>query len=317
MTQTQVCTRWRRGTCRRWSTRYSLEGSENCGDYHDGQFVSAADHDPAIHGHDAAYALKSSSRRCYLGGADEIWNGFVADDGKGQWLQWNGPVDSRLRAVRADADYLWPITRPNNPDFKGVIFVDGKAIVSGKIRGRITVAATDNIVFGDDITYVTDPGAGTCEDIAGYFSGERVVMSNNLLNAPAQAPGSSTYYTYDESASEFFHGVVLALNIFTAEEYTSGSTSAQYCEGSRAGRGCIYLTGGIVQETRGAVGLTDGHGYVKRYSYDKCAATEPPPYFPTTGVFVKGQYYQVDPAGFDIEDYFALIAPGVPLDINP
>jgi hypothetical protein len=49
---------------------------------------------------------------------------------------------------------------------------------------------------------------------------------------------------------------------------------------------------------------------VKRYSYDKCAATHPPPYFPTTGVFVKGQYFQVDPAGFDIDDYFALIAPG-------
>ena len=49
---------------------------------------------------------------------------------------------------------------------------------------------------------------------------------------------------------------------------------------------------------------------MKRYSYDQCAATQPPPYFPTTGVFVKGQYYQVDPAGFDINSYFALIAPG-------
>ena len=106
----------------------------------------------------------------------------MADDGKGQWLQWNGPVDSRLRAARAaDADYLCPITRPYNPDFKGVIYVEGKVMVSGKIRGRVTVAATDNIIFGDDITYVTDPGAGSCEDIAGYFSGERVVMSNNAI----------------------------------------------------------------------------------------------------------------------------------------
>ena len=103
--------------------------------------------------------------------------------------------------------------------------------------------------------------------------------------------------------AEFFHGVVLALDIFTAEEYTSGlNLRRSTVRGLESGRGCIYLTGGIIQNTRGAVGLTDGHGYVKRYSYDKCAATQPPPYFPTTGVFVKGQYYQVDPAGFDVDD---------------
>jgi hypothetical protein len=213
-----------------------------------------------------------------------------------------------------DADYLWPIVRPLNRDFKGVIFVDGKAIVSGKIRGRVTVAATGNIIFGDDLTYVTDPGAGTCEDIAGYFSGESVVVSNNAINAAWQPASGEPYRTYDESTGEFFHGVVLALDIFTAEEYNSGSTSAQSCEGSRAGRGCIYLTGGIIQDTRGAVGLPDGHGYVRRYSYDRCAATRPPPYFPTTGVFIEGQYYQVDPTGFNVDTYFSLIAPSPPID---
>ena len=282
---------------------------QQCGDYHNGTFVSGANH--PFGGHDWVAALRSSSRVCYLGGDDRIWGGFVADDGKGQWLQYPGTVSSRVRNARPDdADYLFPISRELNPDFKGVIYVDGNVLVSGKIRGRVTVAATDNIVFGDDITYVTDPGAGTCADIAGYFAGEKVVMSNNLLNAPWRVGGSYTYYTFDESAGEFFHGVVLALDVFTAEEYTSGPTSAQYCEGTASGRGCIYLTGGIIQETRGAVGLTDGHGYVKRYSYDQCAATQPPPYFPTTGVFVEGQYYQVDPAGFDIDSYFAIIAPG-------
>ncbi len=286
-----------------------LEGSRNCGDYHDGVFVSSADHVPAVHGHDGKTALRQASRRCYLGGHDSIWGGFVANDGIGQWLQWPGPVDSRVSALRADANYLFPISRPLNPSFKGVIFVDGKVAVSGKIRGRVTVAATGNIIFADDITYVTDPGAGTCEDTAGYFSGNEVVMSYNPINAPWRPYAYQPYYSYDESAGEFFHGVVLALAKFTAEEYSSGSTSGQYCEGNQSGRGCIYLTGGIIQDTRGAVGLTSGAGYIKRYSYDKCAATQPPPYFPTTGVFVKGQYYNVDPAGFSIAQYFAMIAP--------
>ena len=89
----------------------------------------------------------------------------------------------------------------------------------------------------------------------------------------------------------------------------SGSTNDEACEGSTFGRGCLYLTGGIIQATRGAVGRSTGTGYIKRYSYDQCGATQPPPYFPTTGVFAKGQYYQVDPAGFSISNYFDLITP--------
>ena len=52
------------------------------------------------------------------------------------------------------------------------------------------------------------------------------------------------------------------------------------CEAKTWGRGCLYITGGIIQNTRGAVGTGAGTGYVKRYSFDACAATEPPPYLP-------------------------------------
>jgi hypothetical protein len=57
------------------------------------------------------------------------------------------------------------------------------------------------------------------------------------------------------------------------------------------------------------VGTGAGTGYVKRYSYDACAAEEPPPYFPTTGHFSKGQYYQVDPAGFNVSTYYDMLTP--------
>jgi hypothetical protein len=185
--------------------------------------------------------------------------------------------------------------------------VTGRVVLSGRIRGRVTVAATADVIFGDDITYVTDPAAGTCVDIAGYFAGDDVIVADNDLNAPQMVSGS--HRTLDDTPDEFFHGTVLALGVFTVQDYSAGSTNDEPCQGGSSGRGCLYLTGGIIQATRGAVGTGAGTGYVKRYAYDPCGATAPPPYFPTTGVFLKGQYYRVDPAGFDIDDYFSLIAP--------
>lgn len=289
------------------------EASDQCGDYHAGLFITTNLH-PGATGHNAQQALKTATRRCFLGGDDRIANGVfrATTDGYGTWLAYPGTVHPLVLATgRADAAYLFPITRAINPNFKGVIHVTGKVVLSGRIRGRVTVAATDDIIFGDDLTYVTDPGAGTCVDMAGYFAGDDVIVADNTINAPAWVAGSGPddYYTLDDTSDEFFHGTVLALSNFTVNNYNSGSTNDEDCEGSTWGRGCLYLTGGIIQSSRGAVGTGSGTGYVKRYSYDACGATSPPPYFPTTGIFARGQYYQVDPSGFNIDTYFGLITP--------
>jgi hypothetical protein len=288
------------------------EASDQCGDYHSGVFVSTNAH-PGATGHDRQASLKTGTSRCYLGGHDSIAGVFRPTlDGYGAWVLYPGTPSPLLTAAgRTDAAYLFPISRALNPNFKGVIHVTGKVVVSGRIRGRVTLAATDDIIFGDDITYVTDPGAGTCVDMAGFFAGDDVIVADNDLNAPAYVAGTGPddYYTLDDTSDEFFHGTVLALSNFTVQGYNSGSTNDEPCETTTWGRGCLYLTGGIIQSSRGAVGTGSGTGYVKRYSYDACGATSPPPYFPTTGVFAKGQYYQVDPAGFSIASYFALITP--------
>lgn len=285
-----------------------LRDSENCGGFPDGDddededWTVAADLDQD----DAETALTSPGRRCYLGG-DEALNGgtFVADDGNGQWLLWGGTVHPDVLAARPDdAAYLFPINRKYNADFKGVIFVDGNVAVSGKVRGRVTIAATGNIALADDLTYVHDPGSGTCEDLVGFFSGQDIVVSDNTLNAPKRPWSWQPYYTYDDTKDEFFHGTVLALGQFTVENYNSGSEDDEACAGTPWGRGCLYLTGGIIQTQRGPVGTTSGTGYLKRYSYDSCAARTPPPYFPTTGHFVRGLYYPVDPVGFDVGAFF-------------
>jgi hypothetical protein len=280
-----------------------LRNSLLCGHYHGAQFVNARSH-PAS-GPDAwTAAVSNSGSHCYLGGADELSGGFLPGDAAGAWLAWNGPV-SPLLIGRPDAAYLWPITRLLNPNFKGVIFVDGNVAISGVVRSRVTVAATGNIVIADDVTYATNPGAGTCNDILGLFTGRDVVVADNAINAPVQPTSATNWFTYDETKDEFIDAVILALGQFATEHFDQGATKAEPCETKAWGRGCLYLTGGVIQETRGPIGVTDGHGYMKRYSYDACAYSDPPPYFPTTGHFARGHYYEVNPNRFDVASYFA------------
>jgi Tfp pilus assembly protein PilV len=274
----------------------------HCGHFHGSTFVSAADH-PNSGSDDWVDSLTDSDSQCFLGGDSRITNGFVADDGRGEWLEWTGAKHPGL-AGRPDRDYLFPMDRRYNPNFKGVIFVDGDVIISGRLRGRVTMVSPDEIILADDLVYASDPGLGTCEDILGMFSGDDITVADNLLNSPYSG------YTWDETKDEFFHGIVLALDIFTVENFASGATTDQRCEGAPWGRGCLYLTGGIIQRTRGAVGTIGGFGgtgYLKRYAYDRCGATAPPPYFPTTGHFVSNELYQVDPTDFTASTYFDLL----------
>ena len=286
-----------------------FDDSENCGHYHaDGTFHNAKSHPNPNTSDDWRDALTSSKRRCFLGGADSLWGSFQSADAHGSYVPWPGAIPAAL-AGRPDAQYLWPLSRAYNPSFKGVIYVEGNVLISGVLRGRVTLAATNQIVIGDDITYASSPALGTCADILGIFSGVDVVVADNTINTPQSADG--TYRTYDDTKDEFIDGIVLALNNFTVENYADGDYYAEPCQTTAHGRGCLYLTGGIIQDTRGAVGTVGGSGYgagyVKRYAYDKCGATAPPPYFPTTGHFVRGQTYMVDPGGFSIAAYFAML----------
>ncbi|NNM32563.1 MAG: hypothetical protein HKO53_05835 [Gemmatimonadetes bacterium] len=305
-----------------WSgTGTDLQYSTSCGKVaSDGQFYTMLEYrsglDPDADGW--ADAAASSDRRCLLGGDDRLnypTDTFVPNDAfGGAWLQWGGTPDTALvnRVGALYAQYLHPINRPLNPNFKGVIMVDGKVAISGTLRGRVTVAATNDIILADDYTYATDPGDPNraCADILGIFSGDDVVVADNALNtAVPTTSDTGGLRSFDETPDEFFEGIVLALDIFTVEDYDDGPSSTEACDATSWGRGCLRLTGGIIQRTRGAVGTGGGTGYLKRYSYDQCGAEAPPPYFPTTGHFVKNQYYYVNPVNFNITNYWSLITP--------
>jgi hypothetical protein len=269
--------------------------------------------------------------RCYLGGDSILtdrgtgaaWPTAGHVDG-GSWVAAPAGIQASLASLgavitdRPDAGYLFPLTRQWNTNFKGVIYVDGKVILDGVIRGRVTVAAAGNIIFGDDVTYFQNPATRDCAfgDIAGYFSGQSIMVSNNTLNAPQTLNNNGslntspvgTFRSYAPTNDETIHGFFLTLRTFGAEENSLGSNTDQDCliGGTfQSGRGCLRTYGGIIQERRGAVGLTSGEGYIKRYEYDVCGATNPPPYYPTTGVFVRNRFYELDPTRFSVAGWFA------------
>jgi len=279
----------------------------------------------------------ASSSRCFLAGDDHLnldtlagpvyTNTFRATDAIGAWQRFtttpnaavvaalknpaSGFVDTTLATRQLEAQYLWPLARIYNVNSKGVIFVNGNVVLSGVVHGSVTLAATGNIIIGDDLKYAIAPSTVQCPaaDMLGLIAEDSIYVSDNELNTPQPWGAGSAYRNYSSTPDLYLQGVLLTLNSFGVENYDSGPTSAESCAGSSDGHGCLYLTGGAIQGTRGAVGQTNGTGYVKRYSYDNCAFQTPPPYFPTTGRFFRDRYYEIDPVSFSVAGFFASLAP--------
>jgi hypothetical protein len=284
----------------------------------------------------ATYSLQRTSSKCYLGGNDRLsidtvgtryLNTFRPADSYGYWMRYTTTPDPSVVAALArpasravdttnttrllEAQYLWPLSRQFNINSKGVIYVNGRVAVSGVVNGKVTLAASDNVIIADDLKYAIAPGSTNClaANILGLLSAGYIYMSDNVLNTPQNWGSGGAYQTYAATSDEFLQGVLLTLNSFEVENYSTGPTSQEPCGTTPAGRGCLYLTGGLIQGTRGAVGTTGGTGYIKRYAYDQCALQTPPPYFPTTGRFFRNRYYEIDPVGFSVAGFFHSLTP--------
>ncbi len=176
-----------------WSTRVN----DNCGaDTGSATFELVSQAGASLPARRAVLNKVAGRGKCYLGG-DPMLNTTGGNKGvfmdsvpsHGAWKKSPMPIDPRLGATginRADSAYLWPLSHTLNPNFKGVIFVDGKVAISGKVRGRFTLASPYDIVIADDVT-LQDNAASDCADYLGLFSGANVVMADNLLNSPQNA----------------------------------------------------------------------------------------------------------------------------------
>ena len=273
--------------------------------------------------------IASNRSQCYLGGAPELNQRVVAPfgatltdfvaaptDGWGTWQLYTGVIDPRVTARRgAEASYLFPLHRSVNTGARGVINVDGTVGLSGLLVGRVTLRSTGTTVLLDDIRYGTNPATtGRCVDVLGILSERDVVVADNMLNNQVDAlPNSNAAANrriLDDTKDLTLHAVIMSMNTsFRVQNSNSGPATGNICSGRDWGRGCLLLLGGLIQEARGPVGTSGGTGYVKQYSYDRCANLRPPPYFPTTGRYLDNRYMEVDPVGFDIVATMARLTP--------
>jgi hypothetical protein len=266
--------------------------------------------DPHLVAVDRSIALGYTLANIERGGTDTTFT----PSGVYGWWQRRGTANTAVLAKRTwgDAEYLYPIDRGLNTGSKGVIWVKGAVGVSGTLNGRITLyAQTGHVVLLDDLRYANDPVKGVCRDILGIIADKDVVIADNAINTPPWVQeGPNFYLNADDTKDLYLHSVIMALGTsFRAQNHTTGPTNTNDCDGINNGRGCIYLSGGIIQESRGPVGTSSGSGYAKRYMYDRCAVINPPPYFPTTGRFQDNRYIELDPAGFNALAYYRSLTP--------
>ncbi|MCC7053732.1 MAG: hypothetical protein IT355_10730 [Gemmatimonadaceae bacterium] len=280
--------------------------------------------------------LAGNRSQCFLGGAPELnfaelapasYGGtstnvgpnstFDPADAYGTWRLYGGAVDPRL-LLRApnQAAYLFPLHRSVNPGARGVINVSGTVGLSGLLVGRVTLHTTGTAVVLDDLRYGTNPATtGRCVDVLGILSDKDVVVADNMLNnqTDADVTAATSFRLLDDSKDLTLHSVVMAMDMsFRVQNHDEGQVTGNPCNGTERGRGCLALLGGLIQEARGAVGTftaTNGTGFIKQYTYDRCANLRPPPYFPTTGRYLDNRYMEIDPVGFSIATLFDRLTP--------
>ncbi|MDP9210354.1 MAG: hypothetical protein M3O65_18070, partial [Actinomycetota bacterium] len=145
----------------------------------------------------------------------------------------------------------------------------GDVFLSGTLKGRLTIAAENNIVVVADTAYATS-GAGS-NDMLGLIANQFVQIYH-----PVDAGGNNLPDTRNPTA--FFQdpridAALLALgHSFIVQNYNRGTTL-----------GTISVTGGIAQKWRGPVGTFGGGGtgYLKNYNYDTRLVYSSPPHAAT------------------------------------
>ena len=167
-----------------------------------------------------------------------------------------------------------PAAAPN-----GLIFAKDCVVrLNGIVKGQYTLGCSSTstggkgtIYLDDDIVFDKDPRTyPSSNDLLGICAENSVFITDNIPN---------------RSDINIHGSIYCEKGGFGAQNYSSRPIS-----------GNINLLGGIIQNTRAAVGTFGSgginHGFAKRYKYDDRLLVASPPFFPGTGGFEIVSWYE-------------------------
>lgn len=172
----------------------------------------------------------------------------------------------------------------------------GTTYVQGTLKGRLTIAAENNIVVTDHLTY---SGGRTGTDALGLIANASVKLYHPVectsyswwtrectrVSNMARPNGAGVFRDAQVNAA-----ILTLQHSFTVQQYQHGSQL-----------GDLNLFGTIAQKFRGPVGTSGGSGYLKHYVYDTRMRYAPPPYFldPVRSAWGVKTYGELTPRTFD------------------
>lgn len=139
----------------------------------------------------------------------------------------------------------------------------GNAFVSGKLLGRVTVAAENDIVVTGNTTYAGGLGG---DDVLGLVPNNYVWVYH-----PVEKVGNSIRDVGGKQVTRIDAAILSLQRSFLVQNWNLGGKESP----------TLTVNGAIAQKFRGPVGLSDGSGYTKNYVYDARLQNLPPPYFLT------------------------------------
>ena len=180
----------------------------------------------------------------------------------------------RYRYSDPDSSYYLPTAAPN-----GLIFAKNCVVrMKGTVKGQYTIGCSSGMSAGkgtiyldNDIVFHTDPRIDpTSNDLLGICAENNVYITDNIPN---------------RSDINIHGSIYCEKGGFGAQNYSTRPIS-----------GNINLLGGIIQNTRKAVGTFGSSGiksgFAKRYKYDERLMVASPPFFPGTGGFEIVSWYE-------------------------
>lgn len=168
----------------------------------------------------------------------------------------------------------WPLAGDVNMDVPTFYCGTGNAYVEGTVKGRVTVAAQNNIILTGNLLIdgVAAGSAPAGSSLVGLVAANSVVVAHPVQCTKMVSGNCQTYANLQTSTTRYIYASIQTLqHSFWVQEYNLG-----------AQLGTLNVYGSIAQKWRGIVGTGGGSGtgYLKNYSYDSRLRFQSPPYFP-------------------------------------